>query len=323
MMNRQEQDRLMRLATFASTGTALSLIILKALVWWQSGSVAMLGSLADSSLDLAASLVTLFAVRAALIPADADHRFGHGKAEGLAGLFQAAVMSGLAVMLLLESLNQALDPVPVRASGLVMAVSGAAIVFSLALVTFQAHVVRRTGSIAIAGDHLHYRGDLLMNAGVIAAAWLSAEGVMMADGVIGSVIALYILNGARQVGMPAIDMLMDREFDDDERERIFNIVMANPAVRGLHDLRTRHAGRDSFIQMHVDVDGTMTVAEGHMIAGEVEATLSEAFPTAHVLIHLDPADAASDARTANDLLNDTPDSPLQPGGAGPSGGNEP
>ncbi|MBL4639151.1 MAG: cation diffusion facilitator family transporter [Kordiimonadaceae bacterium] len=300
-MSDDKAANLMRRATRAAMMVASFLLVAKGYAWWKSGSIAMQGSFADSALDLAASLVTFMAVKTALEPADDSHRFGHGKAEALAGLFQAAIMSGSAVYLLLEAVSRLWQPVPVAASGLVISISALAIVLSLVLVMFQSYVVKQTGSLAIAGDHLHYKGDLLLNLGVIAAAYIGARGYLYADGVFGVLIAFYILWGAKGIVGPAIDMLMDREFSDDDRETIANLALGNAAVFGLHDLKTRASGRSSFIQMHLEVDGKITVQEGHAISDEVEATIGEQFPGAEILIHIDPPTALSADLTINEL----------------------
>ncbi|WP_308909409.1 cation diffusion facilitator family transporter [Pseudokordiimonas caeni] len=300
-MTRAAQDRLMILATFASMGVATTLVVTKTLVWWASGSVAMLGSMADSALDLLASAITFLAVRMAVMPPDEDHRFGHGKAEAIAGLIQSGIIMASSFFILMESSARLYNPMPVQATGPVIAVSVLSIVLSLGLVLFQRFVVARTRSIAVAGDHLHYQGDLLMNAAVIAAVLIAGTGFTEADGIFGILIALYIGHGAYGIGRNAIDMLMDREFSDADRETIFNLVMGNPDVRGLHELKTRHAGRDSFIQLHIEVDGEMTVREGHLVGDEIEATLSEAFPNAEILIHIDPPSEYSGQLTAAEV----------------------
>ncbi len=300
-MTRDKSDNLMRWATRASVTVASTLVMAKAVAWWLSDSVAMLGSMTDSGLDLMASLVTLFAVRTALLPPDEDHRFGHGKAEALAGLFQAAIMSGSAVFLLLESINHVAVPHPVAQSTLVMGVSVLAIVLSLVLVSFQSYVVRHTSSLAVAGDHLHYKGDLLLNLSVILAAWATSSGFDYADGAFGILIALYILYGAKEIAVPAVHMLMDRELGVEDREKIFNLAMGNPSVRGLHELKTRMSGRDLFIQMHIEVDGEMTVHDAHFVADEVEAMIGEAYPDSEVLIHVDPPSLLSDQLTVKEL----------------------
>jgi len=301
-MDRLKSERLMRWATRASVATALTLVVVKLYAWWQSSSVAMLGSATDSGLDLLASLVTFYAVATALEPADDQHRFGHGKAEALAGLFQGAVMGGSALFLILESARQVIAPQAIQATNLVMQVSLFAILITLALVVFQAYVVRHTQSLAISGDHLHYKGDLLLNFGVILAAFLTARGFVGADGLFGIGIALYIGWGAFELVRPAIDMLMDREFSEEERESIFNLVMESPGVLGMHELKTRTAGRDRFIQMHIDVDADLTVRQAHIIADEVETTLGEVFADTEILIHVDPPSENSDKMTGDEII---------------------
>lgn len=281
-------NRLMVWAARASVAVALTLMTGKAIVWWLSDSAAMLGSLVDSSLDMASSLVTLLAIKTAIVPPDTAHRFGHGKAEALAGLFQSALMGGSSVFLLLQSLMHLSNPKPIEATDLIIQLSLVAVGLTFMLLLFQRRVMAKTGSLAVAGDHLHYMGDLLLNLGVIVAAYSVQYGFPIVDPVVGILIAFYILYGAYGVLRPAINMLMDREFADEDREAIFNLVLSSKDVRGLHDLRTRQAGRDRFMQMHVEVDGELTVRQAHMIADEVEATLGEAFPDTEIIIHIDP-----------------------------------
>lgn len=302
-VTRAEANRLMQWATRASVTVAAILVIGKAAAWWVTGSVAMLGSLTDSALDMAASLVTMWAVRTAIEPPDDQHRFGHGKAEALAGLFQAAIMGGSALFLVLHAFERLIAPEALTQPTLIVQVSGIAIVLSLVLVMFQSYVVRKTRSLAVAGDHLHYKGDLLLNLGVIVAAFAASSGYPAADALIGIAIAAYILWGAYGIARPATDMLMDREFSDPERERIFNLVLESPGVRGLHELKTRASGRDKFIQMHIEVDGNLTVRQAHVIAGEVEATLGEAFPDTEMIIHVDPPSEQSVDLTLAELPN--------------------
>ncbi|MEX0297836.1 MAG: cation diffusion facilitator family transporter [Kordiimonas sp.] len=287
-MNKERAGTLMKWATRAAMSVALCLVAIKFVAWWRSGSVAMQGSLADSILDLTASIVTFFAVKTALVPADDDHRFGHGKAEALAGLFQSAIMAGSAVFLFLESINRVWEPKASVASELVIGVSVLAIALSLCLVMFQAYVVKQTRSLAIAGDHLHYKGDLAMNLGVVIAAYAGSIGYIYADGIFGALIAFYIIWGARDVAMPAIDMLMDKEMSESERNKIIKMAVGNASVLGLHELKTRMSGRDYFIQMHLEVDGNLTVQEGHDISEAVEGHIAEEYPEAEILIHIDP-----------------------------------
>ncbi len=300
-IGREAANRLMQWATYASVSVAIVLVLFKTLVWWRSESVSMLGSLTDSGLDFAASLITLLAVRTAIMPPDDAHRFGHGKAEALSALFQSALMTVAALFLMLHSLERIWAPSAIIAVRQIIEVSVFSIVLSLALVGFQSFVVRKTSSLAVAGDHLHYKGDLLLNLSVIISAVFASYDNFLADGFIGAGIAGFILWSAYGVARPATDMLMDREFDDPDRERIFNLVLESPRVRGLHELKTRASGRDRFIQMHIEVDGNLTVREAHFIADEVEATLGEAFPDTEIIIHIDPLSEASVDLTLKEL----------------------
>lgn len=284
-----EQKRLMRMGAMASVMVALTLIAAKAYAWWLSGSVALLGSLADSSLDFLASAVNLFAIIVALQPADEEHRFGHGKAEAIAGLFQTSIIFGSSAFLVYWSFLRIMNPVPIEAGTLGIGVSVFAILMTLGLVTFQKKVIAKTKSVAITADRLHYVGDLLLNGGVIVALLLSTmAGIPAADGYFGLAIALYIGWNAYQIGRTSIDMLMDREFGPKEREKIFNLVMENPDVKGLHDLKTRRSGLLSFIQMHIELDPDINLFEAHAIADEIETTVGEEFAGAEIIIHTDP-----------------------------------
>ncbi|NWH09261.1 MAG: cation diffusion facilitator family transporter [Alphaproteobacteria bacterium] len=258
--------------------------------WALTGSVAMLGSLLDSALDLVASGINLLAIRQAIAPADHEHRFGHGKAEPIAGLGQAAVIAGSATFLLLESIGRLIAPVTIAHSSMALWVIGVSLALTLALVLFQRHVIAKTGSIAVAADHLHYAGDLAMNAIVILALVLSGIfGWANADALGGIIIAGLIAYGAWEIFRGSYDQLMDREFEDGERERIKAAVLAHPDVRQMHDLRTRRAGSDIFIQFHVELDGNMPLSRAHRISDEVEDRVKLLYPDADVTIHQDPA----------------------------------
>lgn len=281
--------RAMRMAAAASVAMALSLILGKAAAWWLSGSVAMLGSLLDSGLDLSASLVTFIAVRAATIPADEDHRFGHGKAEALAGLFQASILGGSAFFLVLQAIDRFTEPRSVSAPELGIGVSLAAIGMTFALVAYQRSVVRKTGSLAIEADSLHYAGDIYLNLSVVAAYIANAYfGILWLDPMLALVIAGILAWNGSQIAKRSIDMLMDKEWPDEERQKIIGLILENPDVAGVHELRTRTAGIDEFIQFHISLDPAMTVAKAHTISDEVEARVGEAYPRAEILIHIDP-----------------------------------
>jgi len=282
-------DRLRQLATYASVSVAGLLIAAKFAAWLETGSVALLSSLVDSLLDAVASLVNLIAVRHAMSPADREHRFGHGKAEPLAVLGQSAFIIGSAMLLLAEAVRRLIWPVPVENPPAGIAVMVLSIVVTIALVLYQRHVVRRTGSIAITADELHYRGDLVINISVILALVLgSALGQPILDPLFGAGIGIWILYSAARLVRLSLFQLMDHELPDDERERIREIAQSHPDVVAAHDLRTRIAGPTAFIQIHIEMDGTLSLLRAHEISDEVEAQLRAAYPHAEVMIHQDP-----------------------------------
>jgi ferrous-iron efflux pump FieF len=281
---------LMRRAAIASVSVAVFLVAIKTVAYFASHSVAMLASLADSALDLFTSSLNLLAIRQALTPADAEHRFGHGKAEPLAGLAQGAFIAASALFLAIQAVGRILAPAAIDNSGPALAVMGVSIVATIALVFYQRHVIRRTGSLAVQSDHAHYTSDLVTNLGVVAAIVLTGWfGWTLADPIIALGVAGIMLWGAWGVGGPSFDQLMDRELPDAERARIRQIVLGHGAVRDLHDLRTRAAGLSTFIQVHLEMDPAMSLAEAHTISDEVELSLLKAYPGAEVIIHQDPA----------------------------------
>lgn len=287
--------RLMRLATYASVSVALTLIVTKLGAWAVTESISLLSTLIDSLLDALASMVNLVAVRHALQPADREHRFGHGKAEALAGLAQSAFIAGSAAFLVLQAADRVIRPRDISHPDIGYAVMVFSIVLTFALVLFQRYVVRRSGSVAISADSLHYQTDLLINASVILSLFLASEmGLPLADPLFAIGIAAYIVWGAVQIARQSLDMLMDKELPDDDRKRIQQIVNGHPAVVGMHDLRTRASGAQVFIQLHLELDPEMPLRDAHVISEQVMKSLCEAYPQAEVIIHEDPEDAIED-----------------------------
>jgi ferrous-iron efflux pump FieF len=293
----EEIARLMRLATYASISVALTLILAKLVAWGISDSLSLLATLIDSTLDALASLINLLAVRHALTPADRQHRFGHGKAEALAGLGQATFISGSAAFLMLEAVHRFLHPVPLQSFGVGIAVMVFSIVATLGLLAFQRRVIKQTGSVAISADALHYRTDLLVNGSVIVALLLSSIGWVGFDPLFAIGIALYILYSAWEIVREAFDHLMDRELPEAEREQIKAIARAHRKVRGIHDLRSRRSGMATFIQLHLELDDELSLLAAHEISDEVEERLQEAYPAAEIIIHIDPVSVVPDEPT--------------------------
>jgi ferrous-iron efflux pump FieF len=282
-------------AAIASVSMASFLLVLKSWAAWQTGSVSMLGSLADTGLDIIASLVTLFSVRLAAQPADGDHRFGHGKAEALAALFQTAIITVSAFAIGWRGISRFGAAVRPEHPEFGIGVSVVAIATTFALITYQRFVVKKTGSVAIHADHVHYSSDLLLNASVIAAlvldSWLHVRG---ADPLFGVAIAGWLLWHARDVASTAIDQLMDKEWPAEKRERFIAVARSHPELKGIHDMRTRTSGAHDFVQFHVWVDPNMTVLDAHRVMDEVEAQLMAEFPGTEVLIHPDPEGHSDD-----------------------------
>ncbi|MEW6728102.1 MAG: cation diffusion facilitator family transporter [Pseudomonadota bacterium] len=287
--NPEFQARLLRLATWASLATALVLIAAKLGGWWLTDSVSLLASLLDSSADLVASLLTFLAVRWSLVPPDHDHRFGHGKAEALAALAQSMFILGSAVMLSLQGLDRLIHPQPLKQSEIGLVVMGFSIALTLALVTFQYSVARRTGSTAIRADALHYVTDLLSGVAVIAALLLSQWGFPRADAIIGLLIAAYVARSAIQIARDALDQLMDRELPAAIGEQVRALALGVPGVRGIASLRTRQSGSIYFFEVYVVLDDAITLRAAHDVGDEVRAAIQGAFPGADIVIHEEPA----------------------------------
>ncbi|CAH1530385.1 Zn(2(+))/Fe(2(+))/Cd(2(+)) exporter [Vibrio owensii] len=285
---KQQYARLVTMAAWTATIVATLLLIVKVITWWVTGSVSLLASLIDSMLDIAASVVNLIVVRYSLQPADREHTFGHGKAESLAALAQAMFISGSAVFLILNGIDRFFRPHELNAPELGVYVSLFAMVVTFGLVMFQKHVVRVTGSQAIAADSLHYQTDLYMNGAIMVALGLSYFGVTQADAVFAIGIGIFILYSAFKMVSEAIQTLLDRKLPDEELEQIRQECLKVEGVLGVHQLRTRMSGPTRFIQLHLELDDNLRLIEAHHIADKVEDNLLELFPEADVLIHQDP-----------------------------------
>ncbi len=286
---RDNTVRLMKWATYASVATAVILIVAKLAAWLWTDSISILASLIDSSLDALAALINLLAVRHALTPADREHRFGHGKAESLAGLGQSMFIAGSAGFLLLEAAGRFIHPQPVHVAGVGIAVMVFSIIATLVLMMIQRHVITLSGSTAIKADYLHYSTDLMISISVIAALILAAWGWSGFDVLFAVAIVAYILYSSWGIASEAIQSLMDRELPDEDRKRIHEIVFSQKHVKGMHDLRTRRAGTTAFIQLHLELDDNLTLLHAHTISDSVEAMIRNAYPDSEIIIHEDPA----------------------------------
>lgn len=301
----RQAARLMRAATYASVSVAVVLVVAKLAAWLVTDSVSLLSTLLDSLLDAVASVVNLLAVRHALQPADREHRFGHGKAEPLAGLAQAAFISGSAVFLIVQAGQRFLHPRAVTNPDIGYIVLAVSIVLTVALVIFQKVVVRRTGSVAIGADSLHYQTDILVNASIVVSLVLSSRfGWQVADPLFAVAIAGYILWGAVHIGLQSYNLLMDHELPDADRRRIREIAVAVPGVLGAHDLRTRSSGPQVFIQLHLELKDDTPLDVAHAVSEQVDQALIAAYPSAEILVHPDPVSRVGGMRDRESVLGD-------------------
>ena len=287
--NPEQHARLMRLATQASLGVALVLMVLKLGGWWLTDSVSLLASLLDSSADLVASMLTFLAVRWALIPPDHNHRVGHGKAEGLAALAQSMFILGSAVMLALQAMGRLSNPQPMQHIETGIGIMLFSMLLTALLVGFQHSVVRRTGSSAIRADALHYATDLLGNFAVILALLFSTWGMVRADALVGLLIAAYVAYSTVQIARDALNQLMDRELDEAIVQQVQALALAVDGVQSIASLRTRQSGMVYFFELYIVLDDRLSLRAAHEVGDRVRDALRAVYPSADIMIHEEPS----------------------------------
>lgn len=297
MTSSPEHARLLRLATRASVAVACTLIVAKAIAWWLSGSVSMLAGLTDSALDGVTSLLNLLAVHYALRPADDDHRYGHGKAESLAGMAQALFIGGSAVLIAFQAYQRLQTPEPLGAPWLSIGVIVFSLLLTAALLMLQHRVIKQTGSNAVRADSLHYRSDLLLNGSILIALVLAGMGFAQLDAWFGLGIAVYIFWSAIQIARESFSVLMDEELPTDVSQHMLELACSVPGVLGAHDLRTRISGNHWFVQLHLELPGELTLSVAHGISDQAAAAIHKEYPKAEVLVHADPEEVVLAART--------------------------
>lgn len=284
----EKKERLMRLATYFSVLGASSIVLVKFYAFAVTDSLTILSSLVDSVLDVLASTVNLLALRYALSPADDDHRFGHSKAEDIASLVQATLITGAGIFIVTESIHRFLHPMQIEHERIGIAVMTYSLLMTLAIVMFQKHVVRKTNSNIIHAESYHYLTDVLANITIIISLFVIMKfGITWLDPLLAVVVSIYIFLGAWKIGRGAFNNLMDKELSDAERKKIEKIVLGNKNVKGMHDLRTRAAGSRRFIQFHIELDGDMPLTKAHKINDKIEEEILKKFPGADILIHMD------------------------------------
>lgn len=283
-----QHAKLIKTAAIASVMVAILLVLLKTAIWWLTGSVSLLAGLTDSLLDSLASLLNLIAITIALKPADHNHRFGHGKAEALAGLGQAVFITISALLVGWQGVKHLLQPIPLVKAYWSILVMLFSLVITIALVIFQRYVVKKTASTAITADSLHYKSDILLNISILLALLLSYHGWQQSDAFFGVLIACYILWSAYSVGKEAIAILMDKELPEKVVKQMLALAEAVPDVMGIHDLKTRKSGSHWFVQLHVELPATMSLFKAHQLCLQIRGVIQQQWPQADVIIHADP-----------------------------------
>ncbi|MEZ1323187.1 cation diffusion facilitator family transporter [Pseudomonas fluorescens] len=301
MTSSPEHARLLRLATRASVAVACTLIVAKAVAWWLSGSVSMLAGLTDSALDGVTSMLNLLAVHYALRPADDDHRYGHGKAESLAGMAQALFIGGSAVLIAFQAFERLKTPEPIGAPWLSIGVIVFSLLLTAALLVLQHRVIKQTGSNAVRADSLHYRSDMLLNGSILLALILAGFGFEQLDAWFGLGIAAYILWSAIQIARESFSVLMDEELPMNVSQHMLELACSVPGVLGAHDLRTRISGNHWFVQLHLELPGELTLSVAHGISDQAADAIHKAYPRAEVLVHADPQEVVKSERAQTRL----------------------
>lgn len=288
-MKIQNENFLIQSATILAIVIASVLVISKGVAWHYSNAVSIRASLIDSLLDGLISLINFFAIRHAMRPADLCHRFGHEKAEALASIGQSVFIVFSAIWLLKEIIEKIIHPYPVIISPIALWVMLGSTILTIGLVTWQSYVIKKTKSLTVQADSLHYKSDILTNIGVIITIVVSGQyNLPIVDDILGLAIVVYILYTSYKIAIKACDVLMDRELSDDTRNMIISLAMEDTNVLSVHDLRTRSSGRREFIQLHLVLNADITLTQAHHIADNVEKNILQVLPKADVLIHQDP-----------------------------------
>ena len=287
--NAGQYEKLVKTCTIFATSVAGIMVLMKIYAWYITGSVTMLSSLMDSSMDFVVSGINFFAARYSFKPADNDHRFGHSRAQDLAALAQASFIAYLSVVITIEAIKKFIHPMPIEDSmeGLIVIII--ALVLTILLLAYQRYVYNKTKSTMVHADAAHYLTDVLSNISVIIVLLVSQRfDVPWLDPTLGLVLAGYVLWSGVKVGKTAFNNLMDKEIEEN-RDEIMAIINSHNKVVAISELKTRRSGNKLFIQFDFTMDGGATLNEAHEVAHELEALLHKNFPEAEIFIHQEPA----------------------------------
>ena len=289
MENQKNTDSLVRSASIASLLVASTLIVLKYYGWVTTNSVSLLGSLADSLIDFLASVFVFVAISYSMLPADAKHRFGYGKSEGLAAFVQSLLIGISGIYVCFEAIKRLLNPSQINQPSTAIWIILVSIVLTLALVMYQKYVVKKSKSIAIESDRYHYLTDTYINLSVLFSIAITGwTRFVFIDALVGLLISGVILYTSVTLLKKSFKILLDQEIQSDDRDRIREIALDHPKVLGFHDLRTRDTGREYIIQFHLELDPNMSLLESHEITDEVTDNVLKLYPDSELIIHTDP-----------------------------------
>lgn len=286
-MGKQNSDKLVKLASYASVATAIIIMGAKTYGWLVTESQSILASLVDSMLDISSSVINLIAVRVSLLPPDDNHRFGHEKFQDLAIFSQSIFFFASCLFTFFSSTKSLFFEPELTNHEMGATAMYLCVMLTLILVCFQTYVVKKTHSKIISADKLHYFSDLISNVAVIASIYLS-QAFWYIDSLVGIAISLYIMHASYKLFREAIRNLADEEFHASDKAKILEIVGKSDHAKGLHELKTRYAAHKPFIQFHLELDGDLKLNKAHEIADSIMTSLLKEFPNAEITIHQDP-----------------------------------
>lgn len=275
---------------FASLLVGCIVLGLKALAWWMTGSVALLSDALESTVNIATAIAALVAIRVAARPADANHPFGHHKAEFFSAVLEGVMIMLAAIFILREAWSGFLTPRALDAPIAGLLVNGAATALNAVWAVVLLRQGRRLRSPALVADGRHLWTDVFTSAGVATGLLLAlATGWWILDPLLASLVAIHILWSGSRVVKESLSGLMDEALPEKTLARIREIISAEAggAVEA-HDLRTRHAGRATFVEFHLVVPSDMAVFDAHEICDRIEAGIAKAIPDARITIHVEP-----------------------------------
>ncbi len=280
-----------RNAAWASLSFNLLSTVVKIIAAILTGSVSLLSEAVHSTTDVIASTMAFFSVRAAAAPPDEEHPYGHGKMESLAGFGESVMLLLIVVYILVESIRKLRFGGNVEKLDFGMLVMALSSLGALATGLFVGKVGRDSDSLALKSNGQHLMVDAVTSAGVFAALGITAiTGWWQADAVVAMLLAIWIALNSWRLAKAAFDQLVDRSLPPEQLERLRTLLESQDSILDFHRLRSRVAGNERYIDLHIVVPNTWTVVHAHDVADRLEKLICQEFAPAHVVIHVDPFD---------------------------------